>query len=66
MTGLVRFGPEELAAVLPAIVLAATGCLLILLDAFAPRMRSWFPPLSLTGIAGSLYFLLRAPLVAPF
>ena len=62
MTGLIRFGPEELAAVLPEIVLAATGCLLILLDAFAPRARSWFATLSLTGIAGSLYFLLRAPI----
>ena len=40
MTGLVRFGPEELAAAAPEILLAAAGCLLLLLDAFAPRLRS--------------------------
>ena len=55
------FGPEELAAVLPEIVLAGAGCLLILLDAFLPRARSWFATLSLAAIAGSLYALLQAP-----
>jgi NADH-quinone oxidoreductase subunit N len=56
-----RFGPEELAAVAPEIILAAAGCLLILLDAFAPRTRSWFATISLAAIAGSLYELLHAP-----
>jgi NADH-quinone oxidoreductase subunit N len=61
-----RFGPEELAAVAPEIVLAAAGCLLILLDAFAPRTRSWFATISLAAIAGSLYELLHAPLGTSF
>ena len=61
MTGLIRVGPEELAAVMPETILAATGCLLVLLDAFAPRLRAWFATLSLAGIAASLYYLLRAP-----
>jgi len=60
------FGPEELAAVSPEIVLAAAGCLLILLDAFAPRARSWFATISLAAIAGSLYELLHAPLGTSF
>src|SRR5437868_3190522 len=60
------FGPEEVASVAPEIVLAAAGCLLILLDAFAPRSRTWFATLSLAAIAGSLYELLRAPGGASF
>ncbi|MGH9363866.1 MAG: NADH-quinone oxidoreductase subunit N, partial [Thermoanaerobaculia bacterium] len=43
------------------IVLAAAGCLLVLLDAFLPRARSWFATLSLAALAGSLWFLLQAP-----
>jgi NADH-quinone oxidoreductase subunit N len=63
---LIRFGPEELAAVAPEIVLAAAGCLLILLEAFAPRTRAWFATISLAAIAGSLYELFRAPLGVTF
>lgn len=66
MTGLIRVGPDELAAVMPETILAATGCLLVLLDAFAPRLRAWFATLSLAGIAASLYYLLRAPAGASF
>jgi NADH-quinone oxidoreductase subunit N len=57
----VQFGPNELAAIAPEIVLAAVGAIVVLLDAFAPSTRRWFATLSLAGIAGSLYFLLAAP-----
>ncbi|HYK43299.1 MAG TPA: NADH-quinone oxidoreductase subunit N [Thermoanaerobaculia bacterium] len=66
MSGLIRFGPEELAAAAPEIVLTAAGCLLVLLDAFAPRLRSWFATLSLAAVAGSMALLLRAPAGASF
>src|SRR5207249_2617005 len=42
------------------------GCVILLLEAFAPRARRWFATLSLAGIAGSLYFLVRAPLGPSF
>lgn len=60
-SGLIQFGPEDLAAVLPEMILAAAGCLLILLDAFLPKARSWFATLSLAAVAASIYALLRAP-----
>jgi NADH-quinone oxidoreductase subunit N len=63
---LVQFGPNELAAITPEIVLAATGAIVVLLDAFAPSTRRWFATLSLAGIAGSLYFLLAAPMGSSF
>jgi len=56
-----QFGPEDLAAIAPEIVLAAGGGLIVLLEAFAPAARRWFATLSLAAIAGSLFFLLRAP-----
>lgn len=56
-----QFGPEDLAAIAPEIVLAAMGGVIVLLEAFAPAARRWFATLSLAAIAGSLYFLLRAP-----
>jgi len=34
---------------------------ILLLEAFAPATRRWFATLSLAAIAGSLYFLVRAP-----
>ncbi len=61
-----QFGPDDLAAIAPEIALAAAGSLIVLLDAFAPSTRRWFATLSLAGIAGSLFFLLRAPLGATF
>ena len=48
-------------AALPEIVLSAAGCVLILLDAFAPRTRPWFATFSLAAIAGSLYALVMTP-----
>ncbi|HEY6147911.1 MAG TPA: proton-conducting transporter membrane subunit, partial [Thermoanaerobaculia bacterium] len=60
------FGPAELAAIAPEIVLAAAGCLIVLLEAFARPARGWFATLSLAAIAGYLFFLLRAPLGGAF
>ena len=56
-----QFGPEDLAAIAPEMVLAAMGGVIVLLEAFAPAARRWFATLSLAAIAGSLFFLLRAP-----
>ncbi len=64
--GWLSFSPADLAAIAPEIVLAGMGCLLVLLEAFAPRSRTWFATLSLAAIAGSLSFLLRAPEGASF
>jgi NADH-quinone oxidoreductase subunit N len=63
---MIPFGPAELAAVAPEIVLAAAGALIVLLEAFAPRARSWFATLALASIAGYVYFLARAPLTVSF
>jgi NADH-quinone oxidoreductase subunit N len=59
---MITFGPPELAAAAPEITLAAAGALLILLEAFAPRVRRWFATLALAAVAVSVYFLTRAPL----
>ncbi len=60
------FGPAELAASAPEIVLAAVACLIVLLEAFAPRTRPWFATLALCAVAGYLWFLARAPIGASF
>lgn len=57
----VTFGPGELAAAAPEIMLAAAGCVIILLDAFAPVVRRWLATLSLAAIAASSWFLIQAP-----
>jgi len=62
----ISFGPTDLAASAPEIVLAATGSLIVLLEAFAPATRRWFATLALAAVAGYLYFLARAPLGAAF
>ncbi len=54
-------GPNDVAAAAPEICLAAAGCLLVLLDAFAPSARRWFATLSLAALALSIWFLLEAP-----
>ena len=66
MTSFVLFTHADLLAIAPEIVLASTGCLILLLEAFAPALRRWFATLSLAGVAGSLYFLLAAPAGATF
>jgi len=53
--------PNDLAAAWPETCLAAAGCLIVLLDAFAPSARRWFATLSLAAIALSIWFLLAAP-----
>ncbi len=66
MTTFLPWGPQSLAAIAPEIVLAVTGSVIVLLEAFAPAARRWFATLSLAAIAGYLYFLLRAPIGATF
>jgi NADH-quinone oxidoreductase subunit N len=55
------FGPNDLAAAAPEIALAAAGCVVVLLDAFAPSARRWLATLSLLGVAASIWFLAAAP-----
>ena len=55
------FTPADLAAIAPELTLAAAGGVIVLLEAFAPRLRSWFATISVAAIAASLYYLLRAP-----
>jgi NADH-quinone oxidoreductase subunit N len=58
---LVQFTHADLSAIAPEMMLALTGCLILLIEAFAPGLRRWFATLALAGVAGSLYFLLEAP-----
>jgi NADH-quinone oxidoreductase subunit N len=57
----IRFTHADLLAIAPETVLAAMGCLILLLEAFAPALRRWFATFALAGVAGSLYFLIGAP-----
>jgi NADH-quinone oxidoreductase subunit N len=66
MTGFVQFTHADLLSIAPEIVLASTGCLILLLEAFAPALRRWFATISLAGVAGSLYYLLAAPVGTTF
>jgi NADH-quinone oxidoreductase subunit N len=62
MTGtFVQMSQADWLSILPEVVLAATGCVILLLEAFAPALRRWFATLALAGVAASLYFLLAAP-----
>ena len=62
MTGtFVAFTRADWLAIAPEVVLAAAGCAILLLEAFAPALRRWFATLSLAGVAASLYFLLNGP-----
>jgi NADH-quinone oxidoreductase subunit N len=61
MSPAINFSRTDLLASAPEIALTAAGCLLVLLEAFAPRVRHWFATLSLAGIAGALWLLLTAP-----
>lgn len=55
------FGGNDLAAAAPEIALAAAGCVVLLLDAFAPSSRRWLATFSLAAVAASIWFLLAAP-----
>jgi NADH-quinone oxidoreductase subunit N len=61
VTPIVQFTHADFVAVLPEIALAAAGCLILLLEAFAPALRRWFATLALFGVAASLFLLLRVP-----
>jgi len=61
-----QFTPADFQAAAPELALTLAGCLLVLLEAFAPRVRYWFATLSLAAVAGSLWLLLRAPAGASF
>jgi NADH-quinone oxidoreductase subunit N len=58
---LIQFGQADFEAIRPEIALAAAGCLLVLLEAFAPRLRDWFATIALAAVAVSLSLLVRAP-----
>jgi NADH-quinone oxidoreductase subunit N len=62
----VQFTREDLAAIAPETALAVAGCVILLLEAFAPKLRRWFASIALLGVAASLYFLARAPFGTSF
>lgn len=64
--GFVHFTRADLAAIAPEIALVAAGCLVLLMEAFAPRLSRWFATTALAGVALSLYFLLQAPIGTTF
>ncbi len=53
--------PNWLSAVLPEMVLVAGGLLLILLDAFAARLRPYFSHVAVLIILGAAFAAVRAP-----
>ena len=57
----VHFTHADLLSIAPEIALLAAGCLVLLVEAFAPALRRWFATISLAGVAVSLYFLVNAP-----
>ncbi len=61
-----QFTREDMAAIAPETALAVAGCVILLLEAFAPKLRRWFASLALLGVAASLYFLARAPFGTSF
>ncbi len=66
MPGFVTFTHADLVAISPEIALAVTGCLILLIEAFAPGLRRWYASIALTGVAASLYYLARIPFGATF
>src|SRR5262249_10814858 len=64
---IIQFTHADLVAVAPEIALVAAGCLVLLLEAFAPRLRNWLATISLLGVAASLFYLLfQVPFGATF
>ncbi len=53
--------PGDLASVAPEIVLAAAGCVLLLLEAFIPSSRRSFAAISILAVGGYLVLLERLP-----
>ncbi|HWZ86378.1 MAG TPA: NADH-quinone oxidoreductase subunit N [Thermoanaerobaculia bacterium] len=57
----VHFTHADLLSIAPEIALLVAGCLILLVEAFAPALRRWFATIALAGVAVSLYFLVNAP-----
>ncbi len=66
MTPFIQFTRADFLAILPETLLAGAGCVILLLEAFAPRLRRSFATLALAGIGASLYALERAPFGTTF
>jgi NADH-quinone oxidoreductase subunit N len=64
--GLIKFTHAELVAIAPEIALIAAGCLILLVEAFAPRLRRWLATIALLGVAASLYYLVQVPFGVTF
>jgi NADH-quinone oxidoreductase subunit N len=58
--------PGDLASVAPEIVLSVAGCILLLLEAFAPSSRRAFAAISILAIGGYLLLLERIPMGTSF
>jgi len=58
---IVQFTRADFVAILPEIILAAAGCLILLIEAFVPNLKRWFSTIALAGIGGALYALVQAP-----
>lgn len=56
----------DLSSLTPEVVLCAAGALLLLLEAFVPRLRSLLTPLSLIALIASGYLAWRLPAGASF
>jgi NADH-quinone oxidoreductase subunit N len=57
---------RDLASAMPEVVLAGMGCLLLLLEAFAPATRRAFAALSILAVGGYLWTFDQAPWAASF
>src|SRR5262245_2681968 len=57
----VQFARADFCAILPEMILAAAGCVILLLEAFAPQLRRFFSTVALAGIGAALYALVRVP-----
>ncbi len=57
----VRFTHADLLSIAPEIALVVAGCLILLVEAFAPSWRRSFATIALAGVAASLSLLLSAP-----
>jgi NADH-quinone oxidoreductase subunit N len=54
--------PSDLTAVLPELLLVTVGCVLVLLDAFAPSLRPRFAPLTVLGVVAAAILRWVTPL----
>jgi NADH-quinone oxidoreductase subunit N len=54
--------PSDLSAVLPELLLVTAGCVLVLLDAFAPALRPRFAPLTVVAVVAAAIVRWTTPL----